>query len=120
MQLREQRSQMMNQNIHIEISLLEFALTILLNQTLVVKNSSKINQMDKQIFFREINNEMVSCASVSILLLTDQFYCHRTTSLRICPRSLNGDRTRYRRWQRHRLAKVRPSISWRGSILNCC
>ena len=61
MQLRDQRSQLINENINLEISLLEFSLTILLNQTLVVKSSSKVIQMDKQIFFREINNEMVSC-----------------------------------------------------------
>ena len=51
-----------------DIALLEYSLTILLNQTLTAKNSSKINQMDKQIFFREINNEMVSVKEFFIFL----------------------------------------------------
>lgn len=58
--LRDQRAMALDEKISLDISLLEYALTILLNQTLVAKNSTKINQIDKQIFFREINNEMVS------------------------------------------------------------
>ena len=59
MQLREQRAQAINEKINLNISLLEYALTILLNQTLIAKNCTKISQIDKQIFFREINNEVV-------------------------------------------------------------
>ena len=68
MQLRDQRAAAINEKIHLDIALLEYSLTILLNQTLTAKNSSKINQMDKQIFFREINNEMVSVKEFFIFL----------------------------------------------------
>lgn len=56
---RESKVLVTNENIRLEISLLEFALTILLKQTLIAKNCAKINQMDKQLFFREMNNEVV-------------------------------------------------------------
>lgn len=56
---RESKVLETNENIKLEISLLEFALTILLKQTLIAKNCANINQMDKQLFFREMNNEMV-------------------------------------------------------------
>ena len=67
-QLRDQRAAAINEKINLDIALLEYSLTILLNQTLTAKNSSKINQMDKQIFFREINNEMVSVKECFIFL----------------------------------------------------
>lgn len=46
-------------DMNLELSLLEFAMTILLNQSLIAKNTRTINEVDKQIFLREITNEMV-------------------------------------------------------------
>lgn len=45
-------------DMNLELSLLEFAMTILLNQSLIAKNTRTINEVDKQIFLREITNEM--------------------------------------------------------------
>ena len=65
-QIKDSKARDLNKNIEINISLLELSLTILLIQTLITKSWPKINQVDKQIFFREINNEMVKLIQLTI------------------------------------------------------
>lgn len=49
-----------DERLAMNINLLEYGLTILLVQTLIARNSDKLNEVDKQLFFREINSEVVS------------------------------------------------------------
>src|SRR5690625_1309665 len=58
-ELKQARADELRRKIDVNIMLLELSLTIFLIQSLVAKSSPKLNQIDRPIFFREINNEVV-------------------------------------------------------------
>lgn len=71
--------------IAINISLVEYALTILLVQTLIARNSDKLNDGDKQLFFREINSEVVSCITFQLKFVINLLFMNfRTLSKQTC------------------------------------